>query len=174
MTKAHLLVTVDGLRDIIPEQALLDITNRAESTIAEELKRKLNQSPKFNVDSLVDAATTGLAERISYLTEQAVNTAVKSLKSRFAFPAEGREVIKELFKSELSGLINDAVNKGSAAAAQDLKSILHRDMLDFKQQVTKVAQEAVNTRIAELDAHIDAKARASFLDVLKEAKEAGL
>lgn len=170
MTKAHLLVTVDGLKELIPEQVLVDITNRAETTIAEELKRKLSQSDKFNTDKLV-AAMSG---KISQALETKLSDAVKAMTSKWNFPEQGKKVVQELVAETIRSVTNDTTKNAAVAAAENFRAELSRDMIRFREEARKFTQDVVDAHNAELNQRIETLARTQFLAVLKEAKEAGL
>jgi hypothetical protein len=155
--RTSITLTTKELKDLIGEQARLDIEGIAVEKVAEEIARKL-----------VDHDKKGFASTVETMVRQELG---KSTPLGLPKPSE---VAKKLAKAAVTEAWNDIVReKGTQLATEIENRCMSRlqeradRIMDTKRQEL---QELVNTARAGLIGDVKNFARAEFVAVLKEVK----
>jgi hypothetical protein len=152
----------DQLRALLPEEALIEIQRVAVEKVTETLHKKMAKEAHNISGAIRDAIKADM------------NRATSEMSVSWTFPQAGKTVVENLVAKALQTQIRSVIDKAADSAVQQTFSRLHQHEKQAETNIITVVQKAINERMAAFDKRIESKARAEFLAVLKEAKEAGL
>lgn len=160
-------IPTDQLRALLPEDALIEIERRAIEKIAESVKDKIAQKPQLTIELIVRDVVTSMVKADMASETYALSTAWK-------FPVSGKTIVHNLVREGVGKLIESSAREAGDAAVKRAQASIAFAVKDAISKLSGAIQKEFDDRHRELNAHISKQARAEFLAVLKEAKEAGL
>lgn len=165
-TVTKITIPTDQLRVLLPEDALIEIERRAVEKIAEEVRRKITEK-QSNIEGIVK-------DIVKEMVTKDMRDQTAALGTAWRFPENGKTIIHNLVRDSVGKMIESSAREAGDAAVKRAQASIDFAVKDAISKLSGAIQKEFDDRHRELSAHISKQARAEFLAVLKEAKEAGL